>query len=170
MVSKPKIITFQSQHEEFLFLCKEYPFPNPDMGKVWDSFDSAGGFDLHKKYGKYSYPCMVMYHYEEHTQLLYCPGIIVNEMDKVPEGFIIKKFPARDYVVVTTEWMETYEEATGENGLGQTNKFQRTVQIPEGYERYDKPDNQIHIIEVFNTYTENGHRWEFWVPIKKVTE
>ena len=48
-------------------------------------------------------------------------------MDEVPEGFIVKKFPVRDYVVVTTEWMETYEEATSENGLGQTNKFQRTV-------------------------------------------
>lgn len=47
-------------------------------------------------------------------------------------------------------------------------KHEKTVQIPDGYVRYDGDGSPITIIERENSDTPNGSRYEFWVPIKKV--
>ena len=167
-MSVPAIKVFQTQHDEFLFLGKEYDLETADMKAVWDDFINSGGYEINKQYGKYPYACMIVYHNNNPEHISYCPGAIVESIDKVPEGFTLMKFPAREYLVVTTEWMETFAEAVGENGLGQTGRYLRTVEIPAGYIRYDGPGSQIVVIEVENANTENGSRWENWVPIKKI--
>ena len=167
-MSIPAIQVFQIQHGEFLFLGKEYNFETADMREVWDDFISSGGYEINKQYGKYPYACMIVYHNNNPEHTSYCPGAIVKGVDKVPEGFTLMNFPAREYLVVTTDWVETSEEAVGDDCLGQTCRYQQTVEIPAGYIRYDGPGSQIMAIEVENANTENGSRWEWWIPIKKV--
>jgi len=158
----PEIVTFQIQREEFYFFGKEYP-RDADMGKVWDDFISTGGYEKNKKYGKYPYSCMVIFRNDpEHKT--YFPGTIVEGMDDIPEGFKLAKFPACEFLVVTTEWLPTKEEA-----LWQIyHDYHRNAKIPDGYIRYDGHESQIEVIEVEHFDTEEGSRWEFWVPIKKV--
>ena len=93
---------------------------------------------------------------------------MAGKVDRVPEGYTLAKFPASDFLVVTTEWMATNDEAVGENGNGQCNRYAKSVQIPEGYVRYDGPDSPITMIEKENADTPDGSRYEVWVPIKKL--
>jgi len=168
--NKAAIVIFQMQHDEFLYLCKEYVLVDgiekTDFKKVWDDFIGAHGFEMNKKYGKYPYCGMVVYH-NNNEHLTYCPGTIVEGMDKAPEGFKLMKFPAREYLVVTHEWVSDPDRIVGEDGIGQCYKYQQTVEIPDGYVRYDQPGSQIVLVEAENANTPDGSRWEYWVPIKR---
>ena len=79
-------------------------------------------------------------------------------MEKVPDGYQLVDFPASDFLVVTTEWMATNEEAVGENGNGRCNRYADTVQIPEGYIRNDGPGSPITAIEKENADTPRGQQ------------
>ena len=167
--NKPAIVTFQMQLEEFLFLGIENVITDSyqNMGTVWDNFFKAGGWDNIHPYRKEPYWCMVVNHNNHPEYPVYFIGCIVEGISESPEGLTLAKFPARDYLIVTHEWLPTKEEALGENGLGQIDKYTKIIQIPDGYVRYDEPGSQIVLIENENMDTPNGSRWENWIPIKK---
>jgi len=167
-MDKPVIITFQMQLDEFLFLGIENKFENADMKSVWDNFFKAGGFEKIEPYQKKPYGCMVVYHKKNSKDLIYFIGSIVENIDKAPEGYSLIKFPACEFLVVTTEWLPTSKDALGENGLKQVSRYEEKAPIPSGYIRYsDGADGQAMLIERENFDTENGSRYEFWIPIKK---
>jgi len=169
-MDKLAIVTFQMRHDEFLFLGIENKIvdsiQNTDFGKIWGNFFNAGGFDKIDPYKKAPYDSMVVYHNNDpECPMVYCIGSIVEGVDEVPEGYSLLKFPAREFLVVTHEWLPTKEEAIGQ--VFAVNAYQEKVQIPDGYIRYDEPGSQIMLIERENMNTENGNRYEFWVPIRK---
>ena len=167
---KPKIITFQMQHGEFLYLGKEYkivgPIENADMKAIWDDFlatDIDGGYAVIKQYRKNSYECMIVNHNINSEYEVYSPGTIVDGIDEVPEGWALTKFPAREFIVVTHEWISK-EESTP---IGSCMRYADNLQIPDGYIRYDQPGSQIVLMELSNSDSEQRRRWEIWVPIRK---
>jgi len=172
-MNEPAIITYQMQHGEFLFLGKEYPRNHPDYGWVWDDFFGSGGMDAITPYKTTDetkkYWMMSIHHNMDAEQEMFYIGSIVDGVDEIPDGFVLRKFPAREYVVCTTKWVDTWDEAM-RIGHGPGGEFMKTVGIPEGYERYDGPDSGIILIENENSVTEDGNRYEWWVPIKRTEE
>jgi len=167
-MNKPAIVTFQIHQDEFSFLGNENILTeSSDFGAIWDNFFKKGGYDPILPYAKDTKPINVWYTNKAGNKI-YLQGLMAGNVDKVPEGYTLTKFPASDFIVVTTEWMATNEEAVGENGNGQCNRYAKTVQAPEGYVRYDSPDSPITMIEKENADTPDGSRYEVWVPIKKV--
>ena len=168
---KPKIVTFQMHQEAFFFLgiknFIEDTYENADMGAIWGNFFKAGGYDKIIPYAVVPKPMNVCYTNDAGTKI-YFQGMMVADVDAVPDGYTLEAFPAGDYLVVTTEWMKTHEEALGENGLGQTYRHHKNVPIPDGYIRDDGPGRPFTVIEKENTDTPDGSRYEFWVPIRKV--
>ena len=169
IVIQPEIIEFQMHHSEFLFLGREYPLNHPDFGMVWGDFFASGGMDIIEPYRNKEYWLMEIYHKIYPEQDIFYIGSIVNEVTDIPKGWTLRKFPARDFIVITTKWVETWDEAM-KIGHGQTLNYAKTVQIPEGYIRYDEPGSQIKLIERENSVSKNGNRYEVWVPIKKLID
>ena len=97
-------------------------------------------------------------------------GKIVNQVDVIPKGYTLLKFPARKFLVVTHEWVSEHDRILGEDGIGQCYRHKNTVQMPDGYERYDGPGSQIVLVEREYFEAPNGWRYEYWVPIKKVED
>jgi len=169
-LKKPAIKTFRMRQEDFYFLGIEYP-RGSDMGKLWDNFDKMGGWDAISKHHKKPYDkMMTMWRYNDPENEIYYPGTIVEDVNKVPDGFTLSKFPACEFLVITTDWMPLKEDMWRESGSAWTCIESRddTRLIPDGYERYGGPDNQITLIERENHDAENGFRYEIWIPIKKV--
>lgn len=104
------------------------------------------GYDPILPYATDPHPINVWYTNDQ-GQKIYFQGLFVQDVKEVPDGYRLKEFPASDFLVVTTEWMESNEEAVGENGNGQCNRYADTVQIPEGYIRNDGPGSPITAIE-----------------------
>jgi len=167
-MSKPKIITLQRRQNEFSFLGKENIITeSSDFGDIWASFFKLGGYSQILPYATDTKPINVWYTNSE-GQMVYFQGLMVGKVDTIPDGYKLVNFPAGDFIIVTTEWMATNEEAVGENGNGQCNEYAKGVQIPDGYVRFDGVGSPITLIEKENTDAPNGSRYEVWVPIKKV--
>lgn len=159
------IITFQIHQEAFEFLGNENIITEvSDFGQIWGRFFEIGGYDPISPYAVDTKPINIWYTGEQ-GERIYSQGLFVRNVDKAPDGYKLMQFPAGDYLVVTTEWMETNDEATGDNGNGRCNRYAETVEMPEGYVRND---NRITLIEKENTDTHDGSRYEVWVPIKKI--
>jgi hypothetical protein len=95
------------------------------------------------------------------------PGFIVENVKEIPDGLILKKFPACEFLVVTHTWSNM--DVAHTFGIGNCGAYARTVEIPQGYIRYDGTNNNLanHVFSVENhVETENGFRHEWWVPIK----
>lgn len=166
--NKPAIKTFRIHQDEFSFLGNENIITeSSNFGHIWGNFFKMGGYDPILPYATDPKPINVWYT-NKAGQKIYFQGLFVKNVEKVPDGYKLVNFPASDFLVVTTEWMVTNEEAVGENGNGQCNRYAKTVQIPEGYVRNDVPGSLITEIEKENADTPNGSRYEVWVPIKKV--
>lgn len=164
MSENSKIKVFQIHQAEFSFLGNENILvESSDFGSIWGDFFTKGGYDPILPYAADSKPVNIWYTNKE-GQNIYFQGLFVNEVDKVPEGYKLVHFPAGDFLVVTTEWMATNDEAVGEDGNGLCNRYAETVQIPEGYIR---DDGIITKIEKENSDTPDGSRYEVWIPIKK---
>lgn len=165
--NKPTIKVFQIHQDEFSFLGNENIITeSSDFGHIWDNFFKMGGYDPILPYATDSKPINVWYT-NSAGEKIYSQGLFVKNVEKIPDGYKLVDFPASDFLVITTEWMATNEEAVGENGNGQCNRYATTVQIPEGYVRNDGPGSLITEIEKENADTPNGSRYEVWVPIKK---
>jgi predicted transcriptional regulator YdeE len=166
-MGKPAIVTFQIHQEGFSFLGNENILTeSSDFGAIWGNFFKKGGYNPIVPYAMDSKPINVWYT-DNAGQKIYSQGLFVKNAQKAPDGYKLVNFPASDFLVVTTEWMATNEEAVGENGNGQCNRNAKTAPIPEGYVRYDGPDSPITMIEKENADTPDGSRYEVWVPIKK---
>jgi hypothetical protein len=160
---QPKIVMEHIHCEEFYFLGKEYPrnWYTIRGFDVWGDFDKSGGWGMVTKYrNNPSYNCTVVNHLINPAGI-YMAGTFVDKMNEVPEGFTLKKFPSYEYIVVTHEWMPNWN-------LGIVEEAVKSVQIPDGYIKFDNDGSQIRLIEVENNDPEKGSRWENWIPIKKV--
>lgn len=164
---KPAIKVFQIHQEAFSFLGNENILTEAsDFGQIWGNFFGLGGYAPIIPYATDAQPINIWYT-NPAGQEIYFQGLFVENVDKIPDGYTLADFPASDFLVVTTDWMETNDEAVGENGNGRCNAYAETVQIPEGYVRDDGPGSAIGKIEKENADTPQGSRYEVWVPIKK---
>lgn len=165
-MSEKAIITFQIHQEAFEFLGNENIITEStvpsDFEQIWSRFFEMGGYAPLLPYAVDTKPVNVWY-INERGEKIYFQGLFVRNVDKVPEGYKFARFNAGDYLVVTTEWMETNEEAVGDNGNGRVNRYAETVAMPEGYVRSSGP---IHKIEKENANTSQGSRYEVWLPMK----
>jgi len=167
--SKPEIITFQAQLDEFYYLgVEQIVTPTTDFGTVWDYyFKTVEGTE----FSAYDY---VIWYYKDNAQI-YFVGKVADNAEKVPEGFSLVKFPACEYLVVTHEWLPTDENLYANGilltqnyvGIGQTHAYRENIPVPDGYIRYDGPDSPITQIEIEKTNDRGESRFERWVPIKK---
>lgn len=89
------------------------------------------------------------------------------EVDKVVAGYTLAKFPASVYLILTHEWLPTFDEAQ-QFGLGFGGRFSESVEIPTGYVRYGVSEFPILEIERDQANTPDGSRIEYWLPIKKI--
>jgi len=106
-----------------------------------------------------SYKCAVVNHLIEPGGV-YMPGTFVENITKAPEGFVLRKFPACGYIIVTHEWRPNWDMFLVEEAV-------KNLQIPDGYIKYDSGDSQIRLIEVEHNDPKKGSRWENWIPIMK---
>ena len=166
-MGKPAFVTFQIHQDEFSFLGKENVITeSSDFGAIWGNFFKMGGYNPILPYATDPKPLNVWYT-NKAGEKIYFQGLVVGNVNKVPEGYTLAKFPSSDFIVVTYEWVpkEDYQEMDEINGGW---KYIETLQIPSGYVRYDGPGCPITIIEKDNTDTPDGSRYEFWVPIMKL--
>lgn len=164
-MSEKAIITFQIHQGAFGFLGnKNIITESTDFGQVWGDFFKMGGYAPIFPYAVDTKPINIWYTNEQ-GERIYFQGLFVQYVNKVPEGYTFDCFPASDFLVVTTEWMETNDEAVGDDGNGRCNRYAETVEMPVGYVRNDDPISKI---EKENSDTPDGSRYEVWVPIKKI--
>jgi hypothetical protein len=146
-MSQPAIVIFQIHQDEFSFIGNENIITeSSDFGQIWGNFFEMGGYDPILPYAADPKPINLWYT-NKARQEIYFQGLFVKNVDKAPNGYRLVNFPVSDFLVVTTEWMSTNEEAVGENGNGRCNEYVKTVQIPEGYVRNDKPGSPITLVE-----------------------
>lgn len=163
-INKPKIFTFKTQLDEFLFLGFEQAVTkDTDFGAVWDNF-----FKMSEKVGFGNYEQIIWYY--KNNEQIYFVGKIVEHTEEVPEGFSLVKFPACEYMVVTHEWTSDANDGNFLTqdyiGIGQTHNYKDNIPMLDGYVRYDGSDSPITQIEIENS-NKDGSRFERWVPIKK---
>lgn len=165
-MSEKSILTFQIHQEAFSFLGSETILTDStvpsDFEQIWERFFAKGGYAPILPYAIDPKPVNVWYT-NERGEFIYSQGLFVEHVDKAPEGYTLSHFDGGDYLVVTTEWMETNEEAVGDNGNGRVNRYAETVAMPEGYVRSKGP---IAEIEKENADTPQGSRYEVWVPME----
>ena len=162
-MNNPKVITFQIQHDEFYFLgIENIVTEDSDFKNIWDSFFAKGGYEKIDPYAK-DPNCINVWYYKTPEQQIYYQGKIVSEVNEVPEGYTLTKFPASEYLVVTTEWLSSYEESMKHIN----HSYYENAQMPKGYTKCTQADNTIFLIERWGANTGDGYRYEFWLPIKK---
>ena len=81
--------------------------------------------------------------YDQQGREVYFQGLFVKDVDQPPKGYTLMRFPGGDYLAVTTEWMETNEEAVGPAG----NEYASTAAPPAGWARAGGPESLIFRIE-----------------------
>ena len=167
-INKPAFMTFQIHLDEFLFLGNQNIITeSSNFCDIWENFFKMGGYEPILQYAEDTKPINVWYT-NNAGEKIYFQGLFVRNVKEVPDGYKLVHFPASDFLVVTTEWMATSEEAVGENGNIRCNKYAETVKIPEGYIRNDQPGSPITEIEKENVDTPDGSRYEVWIPIKRL--
>ena len=166
IMSTSAFVTFLIHQEEFSFLGVENILTeNADFGHFWDNFFKLGGYDKISPYAIDTKPINVWYT-NRAGQDIYFQGLMVKNVDKVPEGYSLVKFPACDFIVVTYEWVSK-QDFNMMDEIDKGWKHIETLQIPNGYVRYDGHGSPVNVIEKDNQDTPDGSRYEFWVPIKK---
>ena len=165
-MSTPQTIIYQIHQEEFTFLGIENILSeSSDFGYFWNHFFSAGGYEKIIPYAIDTKPLNIWYTNSD-GQDIYFQGLMVENVNTVPDEYKLVKFPASDFMVVTHDWVPTNDEAL-RYGIDAGWKNIKNLQIPDGYIRYDGKDCPITLIEKENMDTPDGSRYEMWVPIKK---
>jgi len=163
-MNHPKIITYQTYHEEFYFLgIENLVTEGADFGSFWSNFFDMGGYDKIDPYQK-DPNCINVWFSRNPEEQIYFQGKIVNEMTEIPEGYTLAKFPAGEYLVVTTEWLPSYEDTMHHIN----HDYHENAQIPAGYRRRAETDKGITLIERWGEKTIEGYRYEFWIPLERV--
>jgi len=160
------LVTFQVHQGEFEFLGIENKLTEQsNFGQFWNDFFKLGGYDNIDPYAVDPKDTNVWY-VNKAGEKIYFQGKMVKNVEKIAEGYSLVKFPASDYLVLTHEWLPTFKEAQ-RYGIGFGRKHMETVQLPDGYTRYDDSDFPIIEIERDNENAPDGSRIEHWLPIKK---
>lgn len=163
--TQPACITFLSRQDAFFFLgIENIVTASSDFGCIWNNFFKLGGYEKINPYAIDPHP-MNIWTANDAGEKIYFQGLMVGNMDDVPEGYTLRRFPACDFLVITHEWFPTKDEALQWINVGW--ECEKTAQIPDGYVRYDEYDAPVTIIERENMDTPDGSRYEFWVPVKK---
>lgn len=166
-MSEAKIMTYQLHLEDFRFLGNTNVIDeSSDFGAIWENFFQKGGYEPILPYAVDKSPINIWFHDRE-GRAVYFQGLFVQGVDQAPSGYTLMDFSGGDYLAVTTEWMETNEEAVGEAGNGRCNRYADTAAPPAGYARAGEADAAIFRIEKENANTPQGSRYEVWVPIQK---
>ena len=161
----PEIIVFQTHLDDFSVLGNENVLTESSyFDGFWTDFFGMGGYEPILPFATDPLPVNVWYTNRE-GQRVYLQGLIVGTVDTVPNGYRLVTFPASDFLVVTTDWLESNEDAVGESGNGRCNRYAETVEAPEGYVRNDGPGGPMTKMELENADTPSGSRYEVWVPI-----
>ncbi len=164
MMDHPKVITFQTKLEEFYFLGIENVLnEDSDFGAFWSNFFDKGGYDKIDPY-QLDPNCINVWYNKSPDETIYFQGKIVRADADVSEGYTLVKFPASEYLVVTTEWLASYDESM----LHINHDYHKNAIIPEGYEKHNEIDTGVFLLERWGANTGNGYRYEFWLPIKRV--
>ncbi len=163
------IITYQLRLDGFRFLGNTNVVDEAsDFGTIWENFFQMGGYKPILPYAADDKPINVWFH-DHQGRTVYFQGLFVKNVDQAPQGYTLMDFPGGDYLAVTTEWMETNQEAVGPAGNGRCNEYAGTVEPPAGYVRANGPESLIFRIEKENAGTPQGSRYEVWVPIQKLS-
>ncbi|MBP3705235.1 MAG: GyrI-like domain-containing protein [Clostridia bacterium] len=163
-MSEIPIITRKTHLEEFYFLgIENLVTDNSDFGAFWSNFFDKGGYDKIDPYQK-DPNCMNIWLTKSSGEKFYFQGKMVRETTDIPTGYTLAKFPAGDYLMVTTEWMPSYEDTVRHID----HAYHENAPIPAGYKRRMENDLGITLIERWGARTEAGYRYEFWVPLEKI--
>ena len=161
-MSDVKIISFPARLDAFTFLgVKNRLTEQADFGAFWDGFFAKGGYDRIDPFAKD--PSCVNVWLRDGDESLYLQGKIVGDAAGVPEGYALERLPGGEYLVVTTEWLPTYEESM--NHINHS--YYENAPLPAGYRRHTDTDGGVFLIERWGAKTEQGYRYEFWLPIEK---
>jgi len=166
---KLTLVSFLIYQDEFEFLGIENklnPTGKSDFGFFWDNFFKLGGYDNIDTYSIDPLDTNVWY-INKQGEKIFFQGKMVKNVNKLAQGYSLVKFPASDYLVLTHEWLPTFEEAQ-RYGIGFGRNFMDTIKLPDGYIRYENFDFPIIEIERDNNITPDGSRIEHWLPIKKL--
>ncbi len=161
------IITEVIKKESFLFFGNENIITEAsDFGKIWGDFFDMGAYNPILPYAEDPSPINVWFNNEK-GEYIYMQGLFVRDVKEVPDGYSLRTFPESEYLMVTTEWLDEHGDSVGYEGNGRCNDYAKTVEAPEGYERYDADDAPIHHIEKEVGPVDGKYRYEVWVPIRK---
>ena len=164
-MNPPKTFTYKALHDEFLFVGKLYTDEKMDFAKWYDDFIESGGFDKiaprHKNQDEnyLSNENFLTIHVMVPDYWTVYIGTISDGITEAPDGYLLHKFPAGEFLVVSTDWQLTDTDAN--EAIDQIN---HTSAIPNGY----VDDKSTYLcIEKFYNCPERGQLWERWFPIKK---
>lgn len=176
MESYAPIITKIIQKDAFVFLGNENVVgrqnqlnESADFGKIWSDFFDKGGYIPIEPYAIDNSPVNVWFN-DADGRFIYMQGLIVESVDKIPEGYSLRRFPASEYLMVTTEWLDRHDRSVGYEGNGRCNEYADRTASPEGYTRNDEGSVPLHRIEVEVGPIDGSYRYEVWVPLKRLTE
>lgn len=159
------LLIYLTRIEDFTFLGNYNVVDEAsDFGQIWGRFFDKGGYDPIIPYSLDQSPVNVWFTNAEGQQV-YFQGLFVKGVDQVPEGYCLMDFPGGEYLVVTTEWMESNEDAVGPKGNGRCNGYADYAPVPEGYVR---DESYIIRLEVERANMPQGSRYEVWVPIRRI--
>lgn len=158
-----KVISFQAHLDAFDFLGVENTLSDgADFGAFWEGFFAKGGYEPIDPFA--AEPGCTNVCYNDGDKAVYFQGKIVRKGAAAPAGYSLKRFPAGDYLVATTEWLPTHDDAMRHIN----HDYYRSAPAPEGFRRRPENGDGIFLIERWGAQTEEGFRYEFWVPIEKV--
>lgn len=158
-----KVIAFQTRLEDFYFMGIENKYDeNTDFGDFWGNFFDKGGYDPIDPYA-IDPNCINVWLNRSADEKIYYQGKMAREDAIVPEGYTMKKFPGGEYLVVTTEWMATYEETMKHIRF----EYFESMDAPDGYVKCTEQELGVWLLERWGANTGEGYRYEFWVPLKR---
>ncbi|MCL2547364.1 MAG: GyrI-like domain-containing protein [Oscillospiraceae bacterium] len=156
----------QIHSEGFTLLGREYSSNAGaalDFGYIWGNFFETGGYEKilphQKNKDEHCVDTLVFYTKSPDCKTVYI-GHIVDGITDMPEGHVLEKFPASEFVVVSSNWQPTEGESHDVANAGKDN-----LKIPDGYME-DRASPYVQVEKIYHC-PEKGHKLERWYPIKK---
>lgn len=164
LMNSVKVISFQAKLDAFCFLGIENTLKeDADFEAFWCNFFDKGGYSKIEPY-QLDPNCINVWYHRSPDEIIYFQGKIVCADAPVPEGYSMVKFPASEYLVVTTEWLSSYDESM----LHINPSYYENACIPNGYVKHHENDPGIFMLERWGANTGEGYRYEFWLPIEPI--
>ena len=138
---------------------------NPKLYYSWSKYKKANAYEILAPYQTEGMELGIFYN-DEPGHYHYLIGGVVGEVDEVPEGFKLVKFPASEFLIVTHEWSKNKVDAKKQIGRIVAYAHSDELKFPDGYE---KCTEHLAFVEGynFNTFGSKRHRFEVWLAMKK---